>query len=194
MDWKETAIQEVFERRFPTVLLGSGSSISTSHSLGLTARFPSMADLAKRFLDNINPLGFSAEDHAAYQALSDELTGLGADWHKFNLESFLAEHPLKYNSIFLNHILEETSEAFKAPHDELSKVIEQNPSICFPLREMFEKLLRAAPAGNPELCIYMNVKLTVIEGPQKGKIFDFKEPDIFLNKALHREPQTARLR
>jgi hypothetical protein len=153
MDWKETAIQEVFERRFPTVLLGSGSSISTSRHLGLPTGFPSMADLAKRYSSNINPSGFSAGDSSAYNALCAELTGLGADWHKFNLEGFLSEHPLKHDSIFLNQILEQTTHAFKIPHDELSNIFEQNPSICFPLREMLEKLLRAAPAANPELCI-----------------------------------------
>jgi len=112
-----------------------------------------MADLAKRYSSNINPSGFSAGDSSAYNALCAELTGLGADWHKFNLEGFLSEHPLKHDSIFLNQILEQTTHAFKIPHDELSNIFEQNPSICFPLREMLEKLLRAAPAANPELCI-----------------------------------------
>jgi hypothetical protein len=153
MDWKEAAIQEVFERRFPTVLLGSGSSISTSRYLNLPTGFPSMAELAKRYSQNINSSGFSIEDTSAYQSLCDELAGLGDDWYKFNLEGFLAEHPLKHDSTFLSQILEQTTQAFRLPHDELSTLFEQNPRICFPLREMLEKLLRAAPATNPELCI-----------------------------------------
>jgi SIR2-like domain len=153
MDWKESAIQEVFEKRFPTVLLGSGASISTSQSLGLATSFPSMADLAKRYSDSINPVGFEVEDMSAYLALSDELKGLGAEWHKFNLEGFLSEHPLKHNSVFLGQILAQTSAAFITPHEELASVFEQNPDVNFPLKEMLVNLLRAAPAANPELCV-----------------------------------------
>jgi len=112
-----------------------------------------MADLAKRYSENIDPVDFVPEDMSAYLALSEELKGLGADWHKFNLEGFLAEHPLRHNSVFLSQILAQTTDAFIKPHEELASIFEQNPDVNFPLKEMLVNLLRAAPAANPELCI-----------------------------------------
>jgi len=66
MDWKEKIRRDVFENNHPTLLLGSGASISTGISLNLDPNFPSMADLANCFCDRIETEGFGAEETTAF--------------------------------------------------------------------------------------------------------------------------------
>jgi|WetSurMetagenome_2_1015567.scaffolds.fasta_scaffold01110_2 hypothetical protein len=151
MDWKEKTRRDIFEKNRPTLLLGSGASISTGISLNLEPNFPSMASLTKYFCDNIVTDGFKPEEITAFEVMHKELHESYADGGQFNLEAFLASHPLRQDSKFLQKILQYTGEAFKSPHDSLTKILETNPSSTYPLRDILEALIRSLPAAYPEL-------------------------------------------
>jgi hypothetical protein len=151
MDWRERIRREIFEKSRPTLLLGSGSSISTGISLNLRPNFPSMNDLTKRFCDSIETDGFSTDEIIVYNMLQKEYDGICKKEGQFNLESFLADHPLRRDSKFIQQILEHTAEAFKEPHKALTKILEQEPSHLYPVRKMLESLIKSLPAAYPEL-------------------------------------------
>jgi len=151
MDWKEQIIRECFERKLPTVLLGSGASISSGFSLKLKPNFPGMPDLAKRYYETVVPDSFGDEDQAAWQQFKGDYESLGAEWWKFNLEAFLTKHPLQNSSQLLKQLLRQTAEALQVPHKALAELFEKDAKIQFPLRTILERLLRSAPTSNPEI-------------------------------------------
>ena len=59
MHWKEKIRRDVFEKNRPTLLLGSGASISTGISLSLEPNFPSIFDISNTDID----LGDLNESH-----------------------------------------------------------------------------------------------------------------------------------
>uniref|UniRef100_UPI0013D37F8D SIR2 family protein n=1 Tax=Myxococcus vastator TaxID=2709664 RepID=UPI0013D37F8D len=152
-NWKEQLLREQFERKTPTLLLGSGTSISTGISLGLSTNFPGMPALAKRFYENISDSGFSKEDQQAWASFKQSFDALGAEWWNFNLEGFLTTHPLLTESVLLRQIREHTAEALIAPHESLAKRLETDPRVAYPLRTLLDRLLRSAPATHPELTV-----------------------------------------
>lgn len=151
MDWKETLRRDIFEKRQPTLLLGSGASISTGISLNLDPNFPSMADLANRFCDRIETEGFSAEETTAFEIMQKEFRDSSQEGMQFNLEAFLTSHPLRHDSKFLQQILQYTVDAFKSPHRSLTRILEMNPSISYPLLEILRSLIKSLPATYPQL-------------------------------------------
>lgn len=146
-------MRNVFEKKVPTILLGSGLSLSTGNSLNLDPNFPSMNDLAKSFCDTISPKGFTKEENASLLAMKTEFQSSCKGGKPFNLEAFLTEHPLRSDSSFLRQIIEITSEAFIEPHIALAKILEHNTKCSYPLRTMLERLLRAVPKTQPSLCV-----------------------------------------
>jgi len=146
-------IREVIETKTPTIFLGSGASISTGISLDFKTNFPSMAELAKRYHENAVPANLTSKDAEILQSLGKEFISLGKDWKEFNLEAFLANHPLRLDSLFLKQIIRLTAEAFEAPHEAFINIIQKNPDISYPLRNMLMKLLQGCPVSHPELCI-----------------------------------------
>ncbi len=153
MDWKENMMRRVFEGKTPTVLLGSGASISTGLSLDLSSNFPSMIDLAQRLCEKINPPEFSADDESVWERLRCELDQFRIKQNSFNFEAFLYKHPLPQDSVLLNWMSGIVTESFKKPHIALAKAIEGNPQISYPLLILLRKLLQATPASNPCLTV-----------------------------------------
>jgi hypothetical protein len=151
MHWKEKIRRDVFEKNRPTLLLGSGASISTGISLSLEPNFPSMADLTRCFCDSIETEGFSLEEITVFKAMHKDFKESCDGGEQFNLEAFLTNHPLRQDSKFFQQILQYTGEAFKSPHDSLTKILEIDPSSSYPLREILESLIRSLPATYPEL-------------------------------------------
>jgi hypothetical protein len=151
MDWKEKIRRDVFEKNRPTLLLGSGASISTGISLNLEPNFPSMADLTKCFCDNMDLEGFRPEETTVFEAMQKEFQESCKSGVGFNLEAFLARNPLRQDSKFLQQILQYTAEAFKSPHDSLTRILETDPGISYPLLEMLKSLIKSLPATYPEL-------------------------------------------
>lgn len=147
MDWKEKIRRDVFEKNRPTLLIGSGASISTGISLNLKDNFPSMMDLTQYFCDNIEIDGFGPEEITVFEAMRKEFQEGG----QFNLEAFLASHPLRQDSRLLQEILRYTGEALKSPHDSLARIFEMHPDRSYPLRDILEGLIRSLPALSPEL-------------------------------------------
>ena len=151
MDWKEKIRRDIFEKRPPTLLLGSGASISTGISLNLDPNFPSMTDLANCFCDRIETDEFSQDEMRAFSVMKTEFNESRKKGTDFNLEAFLTSHPLRQDSKFLQQILQYTVEAFKSPHNSLTQILEMNPSISYPLLEILKSLIRSLPATYPEL-------------------------------------------
>lgn len=141
--WIEEAIELILRKATPVLVLGSGASISTCRSLNVSPGFPSMADLAKRYRDQIDTSGLDATDAAAHAALSRALDALGDDLWKFNLEEFLADHPLRLDHALLSAITAQTFEALVAPHRALRAKFEASPSVTFPFRRLLKALLTA---------------------------------------------------
>ena len=153
MQWKEKMHRDVFEKKRPTLLLGSGASISSGISLNIEPNFPSMADLARCFCDRIDTKGFSPEEVTIFDAMHKDFEESCDGYGEFNLESFLTSHPLRQDSKLLQQILQYTGEAFKPPHESLKKILEINPNSSYPLREILESIIRSLPATYPELCV-----------------------------------------
>lgn len=152
-NWKEQLLREQFERKTPTLLLGSGTSISTGFSLGLSDNFPGMPTLAKIFYENISNQNFNNEDQQTWDAFRKTYESLNEEWWKFNLEGFLTAHPLLIESQFLRQIREHTAKALTAPHEALAKILESTPQIEYPLLTLLKRLLQGTPATHPELTV-----------------------------------------
>jgi hypothetical protein len=89
----------------------------------------------------------------AWDAFRHEYESVGDEWWKFNLERFLAEHPLAPDSMLYQQIVGKTAEAFKEPHGALREALEENPVVTFPLCDMLSKLLKSTPATRPWLSV-----------------------------------------
>jgi len=151
MDWKEKIRRDVFEKNTPTLLLGSGASISTGISLSLEPNFPSMEDLAKCFCDKIKTEEFTSDEISVFSSMREEFMESCNGGERFNLEAFLANHPLRNDSKFFQQILHCTAEAFKSPHNSLTSILEADPNISYPLLELLKSLIKSLPATYPEL-------------------------------------------